>query len=479
MLAVTPRPADPRFPKTCIIGAGSSGIAAAKVFTDYGIPFDCLEKSDRVGGNWVFKNKNGMSSAYRSLHINTSRDKMAYSDFPMPRDFPDYPHHTHITSYFDGYVDHFGFRDQILFNSGVAKAEQAADGLWKVTLESGEIRLYDALCVANGHHWDARLPEPAFPGSFAGKQMHSHAYIDPSDPIDCVNKNVLVVGFGNSALDIACELGRKGVAKNVFLSQRRGYWVIPKYTGGEVLDASVAHPSQETPWLQRAMPLWLLRRLAERRLAQTAGRPEQYGLPKPDHPFLATHPAVSQEIYLRVGSGDVVPKPNIKELRNARVGFVDGSEEDIDVIIWCTGYKITFPFFDEGTIAAPGNDIALWRRMIDPRFDNLFFVALLQPLCAMMPIAEEQSKLIANYLTGHYALPPVEVMHAERIEMHEKNKSQYLATPRHTIQINCGEYTHDLRKELARGRKRAKAQGYVLPVPPRVVRPAAQPMAAQ
>ena len=97
MPAVTTRPADPRFPKTCIIGAGSSGIAAAKVFTDYGIPFDVLEKSDRVGGNWVFKNKNGMSSAYRSLHINTSRDKMAYSDFPMPRDFPDYPHHAHIT----------------------------------------------------------------------------------------------------------------------------------------------------------------------------------------------------------------------------------------------------------------------------------------------------------------------------------------------------------------------------------------------
>ena len=116
--------------------------------------------------------------------------------------------------------------------------------------------------------------------------------------------------------------------------------------------------------------------------------------------------------------------------------------------------------------------------MIDPRFNNLFFVALLQPLCAMMPIAEEQSKLIAHYLTGTYALPPVEVMHAERMEMHEKMKANYLKTPRHTIQINCGEYTHDLRKELARGAKRAKAQGYVLPVPPRVVRPQTQPAVA-
>ena len=99
---------DPRLPKTCIIGAGSSGIAAAKVLAECGVPFDCFEKSDRVGGNWVFQNTNGMSSAYRSLHINTSRDKMAYSDFPMPREFPDYPHHAQIAAYFDAYVEHFG-----------------------------------------------------------------------------------------------------------------------------------------------------------------------------------------------------------------------------------------------------------------------------------------------------------------------------------------------------------------------------------
>ncbi len=470
-MPTTLRAPDPRLPKTCIIGAGSSGIAAGKVFGEFGIPFDCIEKSDRVGGNWVFKNKNAMSSAYRSLHINTSRDKMAYSDFPLPRDFPDYPHHGQIAAYFDAYVEHFGFRDRILFNTGVKRVERTADRLWKVALDSGEQRLYDALVVANGHHWDPRWPEPAFPGTFDGAQFHSHDYIDPTDPVDCTGKNVLVVGFGNSALDIACELGRKGVARNLFLSQRRGYWVIPKYTAGEVLDAHVVHPSQDPPWWQRHLPDTILRSFAERRLAATAGRPEQYGLPKPDHPLLSTHPAVSQEIYIRVGSGDVKPKPNIRELRGRQVVFVNNTVEEIDVIIWCTGYKITFPFFDEGLIAAPGNDIALWKRMIDPRFANLFFVGLVQPLCAMMPIAEEQAKFAAQYLTGHYALPPIEVMDAERIEMHERAKSNYVTTPRHTIQINCGEYTYDLRREMAKGRRRAAAQGNVLPIEPRVIRP--------
>jgi cation diffusion facilitator CzcD-associated flavoprotein CzcO len=229
----------------------------------------------------------------------------------------------------------------------------------------------------------------------------------------CRDRNVLVVGFGNSALDIACEL-RQGVAKKVFLSQRRGYWVVPKYTAGEVLDAQIAHPSKDPAWTQRYLPATLLRWLAEKQLESTAGRPEQFGLTAPDHAFLSTHPAVSQELYVRIGSGDIVPKRDVRELRGKQVVFTDGSAEDVDIIIWCTGYKISFPFFDEGLIAAPGNDVALWKRMIDPRFASLFFVGLVQPLCAMMPIAEEQAKFLAHYLTGHYAVPPVEMMNAER-----------------------------------------------------------------
>src|SRR5437764_5013345 len=126
-------------PSACVIGAGSSGIAAAKALHERGIPFDCYEKSDRVGGNWVFGNKNGMSSAYRSLHINPSRERMEYSDFPMPPDYPDFPHHSQIARYFDAYVDHFGFRDRIAFNTGVQRAH-LEDGVWTVTLETGETR---------------------------------------------------------------------------------------------------------------------------------------------------------------------------------------------------------------------------------------------------------------------------------------------------------------------------------------------------
>ena len=112
--------------------------------------------------------------------------------------------------------------------------------------------------------------------------------------------------------------------------------------------------------------------------------------------------------------------------------------------------------------------------MIDPRFNNLFFAGLVQPLCALMPVAEEQSRFIGQYLTGQNHLPPADVMNAERVEMFERQRSNYVSTPRHTIQIECGEYTTDLRRELRRGRRRAEAHGFALPVQPRVVRPVAR-----
>src|SRR5215218_6670435 len=132
-------------PTAAIIGAGSSGIAAAKALQERGIDFDCYEASDRVGGNWVFGNKNGMSAAYRDLHINTSRQRMEYSDFPMPASYPDYPHHSQIAAYFDAYVDHFGFRDRILFETRVEHVQRHAQGGYTVRTDDGVQRDYDVV----------------------------------------------------------------------------------------------------------------------------------------------------------------------------------------------------------------------------------------------------------------------------------------------------------------------------------------------
>ncbi|ADB50246.1 flavin-containing monooxygenase [Conexibacter woesei] len=445
-----------QLPSVCIIGAGSSGIAAAKALHERGVPFDCFEKSDRVGGNWVFGNRNGMSSAYRSLHINTSRERMAYTDFPMPAWYPDFPHHTHIAAYFDDYVDHFGFRDAITFETGVERAERGADGVWSLTLDTGETRRYDALVVANGHHWDPRWPEPAYPGAFDGAQSHAHHYVD-NRPFE--GRRVLVVGIGNSAMDIAVE--SSFVSERTFLSSRRGAHVLPKYLFGRPLDQiGVNRFTGAIPWAARRVVLEGLYRLG-------VGRVEDYGLPKPDHKIGSAHPTISADFLNRIAHGEMQHKPNIASFEGGRVHFEDGTVEEIDAIVWCTGYKVTFPFFDEDLIAAPENDLPLFRRVFHPTLDNVFFVGLLQPLGAIMPLSEAQGNWIAEYLRGEYALPDPQALARDIERERRKMFKRYVASKRHTMQVDFDNYLHDLARERRAGVRRMREHGFALPVPAR------------
>jgi dimethylaniline monooxygenase (N-oxide forming) len=444
-------------PTVCLIGAGSSGIAAVKALHERGFDFDCFEASDRVGGNWVFKNRNGMSAAYRSLHINTSRGRMAYADFPMPESYPDFPHHTHIAAYFDAYVDHFGIRDRITFETLVTRAGRRADGGWDVTTDRHGTRSYDALIVANGHHWDARMPEPAFPGHdrFAGVQMHSHAYTG-EDPTFFRDKAVVVLGMGNSAMDIAVEASFSAHA--TYLAARRGAWVIPKYLFGRPLDTLGASPR---------IPIGLRRRAEQAMFTFAVGGMERYGLPKPDHRFGQAHPTVSDDILSRIAHGEITPKPNLAELTERTVRFTDGSEVEADIVVYCTGYRVTFPFLDPGLIAAPGNDLPLFRRVFHPELDDVFFVGLLQPLGAIMPLAELQSAWVCDHLGGRYHLPDQAALRADIEAERAAMFKRYVASPRHTMQIDFDDYVLATRQERRRGAKRAALAGYRLPVAPR------------
>nr|MDQ4040390.1 NAD(P)-binding domain-containing protein [Actinomycetota bacterium] len=452
-------------PRVCVIGAGSSGIAGAKALHEHGIPFDCFEKSDRVGGNWVFGNRNGMSSAYRTLHINTSRERMEYSDFPMPKDFPDFPHHTHIAKYFDDYVNHFGFRDRIRFETGVERAGRRDDGVWDVRLDTGETLEYDAVIVANGHHWDPRWPEPPFPGAFSGRAMHAHDYKDPSE---FAGKRVVVLGMGNSAMDLAVDASY--VADETYLAARRGAWVLPKYLGGKPIDQPNRHGLLARMLGHGAVPFKIRAYFLQKTLDEAVGRMEDYGLPTPDHSVGEAHPTVSGRILDRLAHGTITPKPNIAELRGDRVAFADGTEVEADVVVYCTGYKVTFPFFDADFISAPDNDLPLFRRVFHPDLPDVFFLALLQPLGATMPLAEAQGQWVADYLRGDYALPPpAELLDDIRVER-EKMFKRYVRSKRHTMQIDFDQYLWQLGRERARGAERARRQGFRLPVPARAAR---------
>ena len=445
-------------PKACIIGAGCSGFTTAKRLKDLGVPYDCFEMSDNIGGNWYYNNPNGHSACYQSLHIDTSKWRLAFEDYPVPAGWPDFPHHSQLLQYFNAYVDHFGLRETITFNTAVTRAVRDADGLWNVTLSTGETRHYDILFVCNGHHWSPRTPD--YPGHFDGVSLHSHAYRTPFDPVDVRGKTVVVVGMGNSAMDIASELSQRPLAGRLIVSARRGVWVLPKYMNGRPADKA-AMP----PWMPRKLGLALARQTIKKAL----GAMEDYGLPKPDHEPLEAHPSVSGEFLTRAGCGDITFRPGIKALEGRQVRFTDDSVEDVDVIIYATGYDMKFPFFEDPELVPDSEHrLPLYKRMMKPGVPNLFYMGLAQPLPTLVNFAEQQTKFVAAYLTGKYLPPSPAEMARITAEDEALHMGQYYASKRHTIQVDFGIYCQDLMKEIERGAKRAAAAGNRPPVPARV-----------
>jgi Flavin-binding monooxygenase-like len=437
---VTP---DPGLPRACVIGAGSSGITATKALYLAGVPVDCYEMGSVVGGNWVYDNPNGQSACYETLEINTSCRRMSYSDFPMPAHYPPYARHQQIRDYFESYVDHFGFRDRIVFGTTVEQVAPRDDGRWAVRVAGPAgvaTHTYDAVLVANGHHWDARWPSPAYPGTFDGMQIHAHDYRSAAT---LAGRDVVVVGMGNSAMDISVEASK--VARSTTISVRHGEWVIRKMVFGR--------PADEV-----AVPGWLPWWTTEARLglgALLAPGVHRHGLPKPRHRPGQSHPIQSDHFAHFLAAGAITPKPGIARLAGDRVAFVDGSEVQADLIVWCTGYRVSFPFLEESLVSAPGNDLPLWKRTVHPDLPGLFFIGLLQPLGAVMPLAEAQGAWIAEMLTGRYAGPPADVVRAQTAAEHDRYRRRFYRSVRHTMEVDFDHYLWDLARERRRGARRA------------------------
>jgi dimethylaniline monooxygenase (N-oxide forming) len=442
--AVTaPVPVDESLPRACVIGAGSSGIAAAKHLHQAGVPFDCFEMGSDIGGTWVLDNSNGQSACYDTLEINTSCPRMAYSDFPMPADYPPYARHDQVAAYFEQYVDHFGFRHTITFDTRVEDVSRAADGRWDVRITGPggtETRTYDAVLVANGHHWDPRWPEPAYPGTFDGEQIHAHDYRSADQ---LAGRDVVVVGAGNSAMDIAVEASF--AARTTTWSVRRTEWVLRKFFLGRPSD-QVALPGW-MPWWVTAVRL--------RVGATAAGSMEKYGLPAPAHKPGQSHPVQSERIRERLGAGAVTARPGIERLDGDRVVFVDGSSAPADLVVWATGYRVSFPFLAPELVSAHDNELPLWKRTVHPDLPGLYFLGLVQAIGAVMPIAEAQSAWIAETLAGRYVPPPDAVVRRQMAAEHARDRKQFYPSPRHTMEVDFDHYLWDLARERKKGRSRA------------------------
>ena len=416
----------------CIIGAGPSGITAGKNLLQAGVRnFVIYEKSDQVGGNWVFTPTTSHSSVYETTHIISSKSMSQFDDFPMPADYPDYPSHRQMLVYFQDYVQHFGVMPFVRFNREVVKADEQADQTWQITLSDGAIERFDYLVVANGHHWDPRWPD--YPGQFTGHYLHSHAY-KCAEPFR--GQRVLIIGGGNSACDIAVETSR--ISTFTAISMRRGYCIIPKFMMGQPVDVVNA----KFLWL----PAWLRLPLLRLSLYFSVGDYASYGLERPKHGLMQQHLTANSELLYFIRHGKVHPRRDVDHFDGRQVHFVDGRVEEYDTVIVSTGFKISFPFFDRHFIDFSEGDVPLYLHVFHPDHPSLFFIGLVQPAGSIWPLADAHARLAANAIIGNYHLP-ADVR--QRIQKYlDHMHRDYLHSPRHTLEADYHQHLRALQKEI-------------------------------
>ena len=140
-----------------ILGAGPVGLGMAEALQDAGLPYDQVDASDDIGGNWHH-------GVYKTAHIISSRKVTEMTHFPMPEDYPDFPSRQNMVDYLRSFADHFDLRRHIELQRKVVNIVPVEDNRWQVTFADGERRIYKAVLLCNGHHWCRRFPE--YEGSF-------------------------------------------------------------------------------------------------------------------------------------------------------------------------------------------------------------------------------------------------------------------------------------------------------------------------
>lgn len=203
--------------KVAVIGAGVAGLATAKVLAQAGHEVQVFEKAPDVGGVW------SRTRRYPGLTTQSPKAQYALSDFPMPKDFPEWPTGEQIQTYLAGYAAHNKL--DVRLGAEVTSARPTEDGHWTVDGVS-----FDRLVVANGVFCEPAVPD--YPGleEFTAAGGRLCAGTDFHDAADARDKHVLVVGYGKSACDVTVPISQVAASTNVIARQM--LWKVPRKIGG-------------------------------------------------------------------------------------------------------------------------------------------------------------------------------------------------------------------------------------------------------
>ncbi|EDO32019.1 predicted protein [Nematostella vectensis] len=431
--------------KVAIIGSGASGLVSMKSCIDEGIEPVCFEQEDSIGGLWHFTPEERHSSVYRSIVINTSKEMMCFSDFPIPKDYPPFMHHSYVMKYFHLFARHFDLYKYIRYRTKVLEVKKTDDfndtGNWELSYVSLEDttkvkrEVFNGVMVCVGHH--SKPYWPVFPAmhKFCGVKMHSHAY---KDFRGFEGKTVVVIGVGNSGGDIAVELSRHNC--KVYLSTRRGTYVLSR-----LHDSGVPFDYWANCRALFTLPRFLKSAVIKSRINKKVDH-RKLGL-QPDYHPTSQHPTVNDDLPNRIMNGTVTVKPNVSTFTETGVEFEDGTGDDaVDVVIFCTGYSIGFNCIDQSILPVCENDVTLYKYVFPPHLSKptLAVLGCFQPLGAINPVVDLQSRWVVQVFKGMKHLPPKEIMMEDIMKKKKDMAGRYYASRRHTIQVDYVAYSDEL-----------------------------------
>jgi len=413
-----------------IIGAGPAGLSTARALTLVGVPFTIFEKHADVGGIWDRTNEG--SPMYRSAHFISSKTMSGHKGFPMPDTYPDYPSNAQLLSYIRSFAHHYDLYPHIQFNTMV-ESVAFQDDVWTInTVHDGQhhTQAYRWLVCASGTNWIPNRPSLKGEETFTGEIMHSVGY-DNSEFLK--NKRVLIVGAGNSGVDIACDAAY--MAQDAHISLRRGYHFIPKHIFGMPADVFAQKTSTGPMWLQQRFFGVLLRILN--------GDLTRLGLPKPDHKVLSSHPIMNTQILHYLQHGDLKPHPDIERLNGNTVYFVDNTTLEVDLIILATGYHWHLPYLPDHIFNWHDDRPDLYLRMFNPRYPTIFVNGYVETNSGIYAMLDDMAYIIAKTIDSQLNDPATANRIQQAINQPEPDLSgnlNHVKSARHTGYVESAAF---------------------------------------
>lgn len=422
--------------RVAIIGGGPAGLSTARALKEAGIAFTLFEKHSDVGGIWDIANPG--SPMYRTAHFISSRTMSGHRGFPMPQTYPDYPSNAQILAYARSFAAHFSLYDDIRLNTAIRHARPDGEG-WVLTLVADgaeRTERYRWLVCASGTNWQPNRPALAGEADFAGTIRHS---VDYHDNASLQGKRVLVVGGGNSGVDIACDAAV--MAEQTTISLRRGYHFIPKHIFGQPADVFGAG----SEW----MPMWLEQWIFGGLLRLLTGDLQRLGLARPDHKIFESHPILNSQLLHYLQHGDVIARPDIDHLDRDGAVFTDGSRVDLDEIILATGYDWSLPYLGSEVFEWQDKRPKTFMKIFNPRHSGLFINGFVETNSGAYKLFDEMALLIVRAVEAQMTDRQAAQRLQACIEGPEPNLGgpvSYVSSARHSGYANIAAYTSAMKQ---------------------------------